>query len=81
MKNITLDVPENCLVEWVQQLSTEAKHTLLKALIPDLDQLEELVDYGSERMRTLCAARGLDWDALSEDQRQNLVDQILHEEN
>jgi len=50
-----------------------------RVLIPDLDQFEALVDYGSERIRALCAQRGIDWDTLSEDERQRLIDELLHE--
>jgi len=30
-------------------------------------------------MRALCGQRGLDWDGLSEEDRQRLIDQLLHE--
>jgi hypothetical protein len=76
---ITLDIPESQVVEWVQQLSPTAKQSVLRALVPHLDELDALVDYGSQRMRALCAQRGLDWDSLSEEARQQLIDQLLHE--
>jgi hypothetical protein len=31
-------------------------------------------------MRALCAARGRDWDALSEAERENFVDDLMHED-
>lgn len=76
---ITLEVPESQVVEWVQRLSPVAKQSVLRALIPRLDELEALVDYGSQRMRSLCAKRGLDWDGLTEHERQQLIDELLHE--
>jgi hypothetical protein len=79
MGTITLEIPESQVVEWVQQLSPVAKQAVLRALIPRLDELEALVDYGSQRVRALCAERGLDWDALTEDERQQLIDELLHE--
>jgi hypothetical protein len=79
MGTITLEIPESQVVEWVQQLSPVAKQAVLKALVPRLDELEALVDYGSQRVRALCAERGLDWDALTEDKRQQLIDELLHE--
>ena len=75
---VTLEVPESQVVEWVEQLSPEAKQSILRALIPRLDQLEALVDYGSQRARALCAERGLDWDGMTEEERQQLVDELLH---
>lgn len=79
MKTVTLAVPESQVIEWVRQLSPQAKHDVLKALVPELDELNELVDYGSQRMRQLCAERGIDWDTLTEEERQRLVDEWLHE--
>jgi hypothetical protein len=53
MGTITLEIPESQVVEWVQQLSPVAKQAVLKALVPRLDELEALVDYGSQRVRAL----------------------------
>ena len=77
---VTLEVPESQVLEWVEQLTPEVKQSVLRALIPRLDQLESLVDYGSRRARALCAERGLDWDGLTDDERQRLIDELLHEE-
>ena len=40
---------------------------------------ESLVDYGGEQIKKVCAERGIDWDALDEDERIKLIDEILHE--
>ena len=75
---VTLKVPEAQVIEWVQQLSLPAKQSVLRALIPRLDELEVLVDYGSQRMRARCAERGLDWNDLTGEDRQRLIDELLH---
>jgi predicted Fe-S protein YdhL (DUF1289 family) len=77
---VTVEVSESQVVEWVQQMSPEAKHEVLRALIPRLDALEALVDYGGERIRALCAERGLDWDSMTEQERERLIDKLLHED-
>jgi hypothetical protein len=79
METITLELPESQIIEWVRRLSPGGKRSALKALIPELDEWEAMVDYGEQRMRELCAARGLDWDRLSEEERERLVDELLHE--
>jgi hypothetical protein len=56
------------------------KRQVLSILIPDLARFEALVDYGSARMRKLCAERGIDWDSLTEEARERPVDGFLHEE-
>jgi hypothetical protein len=78
-ETITLTVPESQVIEWVRQLSPEAKLDVLRILVPKLDELEALVDYGSRRMRDLAAARGIDWDGLTESEREHLIDKLLHE--
>jgi hypothetical protein len=79
MSVVTLEIPESQVVDWVQRLSPEAKRAVLRTLIPRLEEFEDLVDYGDRRIRALCAERGLDWDGLSEREREQLVDDLLHE--
>jgi len=52
----------------------------LQVLIPGFDRLDNLVDYGEKRVRALCKARGIDWDSLSEQERECLVDDWVHEQ-
>lgn len=80
MVEVVLPLRESQVVELIQQLSPEGKRTVLRTLISDLDQFEPLVDYGNERMRALCQQRGMDWDSLSEEERERLIDDLLHEE-
>jgi hypothetical protein len=79
VETITLTVPESQIIAWVRQFSPQTKQAVLRALIPELDEFESLANYGSQRMRQLCAERGVDWDSLAEDERQKLVDEWLHE--
>ena len=74
-----LQVPESQVVEWVKQMSPDAKQAIIKALLPELDRLDVLVDYGEARMREICRQRGLEWNSLSEAEREAIVDTWLHE--
>ncbi len=38
------------------------------------------MDYAEGRFRELCASRGLDWDAMTETDRENFVDDLIHED-
>jgi len=80
MGTITLEIPEAQIVGWVRRLSPESKRKLLTALLPDLDRWEAAMGYGDQRVREICAQRGLDWDRLTEQEREQLVDTLLHEE-
>jgi arsenate reductase-like glutaredoxin family protein len=79
METITLEIPEAQLLDWVQKLSPSVKQSLLRALIPEMDALEQLLQYGNERIREIASRRGIDWDSLNEHQREKLIDDILHE--
>lgn len=77
---ILLPLQEKQLIGLARQLTPTGKQALLRALIPDLEDLETLVDYGNRRIRSISAQRGLDWDALSEDERMQLIDDLKHED-
>jgi len=79
METITLEIPETQLVEWVQRLSPAVKQSLLRVLIPEMDALEQLLQYGDQRIRDVAARRGMDWDNLNEQGREKLINDILHE--
>ncbi len=49
-------------------------------LIPRLDEMESIGERGEQRMRELAAARGLDREHLTDDERAHLVDEMLHQE-
>ncbi len=38
------------------------------------------MDYAEARFRELCASRGLDWDAMTETDRERFVDDLIHED-
>lgn len=78
MGMVTLEVPESLVLEWVQNLSIDAKQSVLRVLIPHLDQLEALVEYASKQARNLCAKRGLIWDDMSEKERLQIIDELIH---
>lgn len=79
MSTIQIDLTDQQLIEMVKRLPASAKNAVLQSLIPDLDRFEVLVDYGIQQARAAAKSRGVDWDALSEEEREALVDMWLHE--
>ena len=79
MGMLTVQIPEEQLIEWVKKLSPSAKRALIRELLPSLNELDQAVDYGTQRMRELCAQRGLNWDTMSEDDREKLINELLHQ--
>ena len=78
---VLLPLPEAQMIGLARQLTPNGKQALLRALIPDLGDLDTLVTYGDRRIRSISAQRGLDWDALSEDERMQLIDELTHEDH
>ena len=75
----TLQLTEQQVVDLVRQLSPAQRLSVLRAIIPEINNLDFLQEYGDRRIREVCAARGIDWDALDEGQRQTLIDDLLHQ--
>ncbi len=80
MASVTLELSDAQVLDLVRRLPATTRAAVIRELIPDLEALDGLVDYGSARIRNLCAERGIDWDRLTEEERQRLIDGLLHEE-
>jgi predicted amidophosphoribosyltransferase len=78
---VLLPIEEMQVINLARQLTQDGKRTLLRALIPEMDDFEQLAETGHQRIRSVAQKRGLDWDALSEEERTALIDDILHEES
>lgn len=79
MASVTLEPSDAQVLDLVRRLPANTRAAVIRELIPDLDALDGLVDYGSARIRELCTTRGIDWDRLTEEERQQLVAELLHE--
>jgi len=76
----TLSLTDEQVVQLVRQLPPQSKQRLLVDLSSERDTWWQAAAGAGERdLRRLATARGLDWDALSETQRETLVDDLLHE--
>jgi hypothetical protein len=65
----------------VRQLPVERKREVLMALAGDSQSgRSKRMTYAEQQLRKLCAERGLDWDAMSDSEREAFVDDVLHED-
>jgi len=77
----TLTVTDEQVIELVKQLPPERKRAALLALAEEARaQREARLDYAEAQLRRLCADRGLDWDTMSEDEREAFIDDLVHED-
>lgn len=76
----TLSLTDDQVVQLVKQLPPQSKRRVLKDLTAERDQWwQTTAREGEKDMRRLAAARGLDWDTMTEAQHEGFVDDILHE--
>ncbi|MBM4045860.1 MAG: hypothetical protein FJ279_12150 [Planctomycetes bacterium] len=68
------------VIEMVRQLPAEQKRAALLALAEDAEaQREARLKYAEARLRRLAVERGLNWDVMSEKDREALIDDLVHE--
>ena len=76
-----LELSDEQVVELVKQLPPERQRAALLALAAGATQRrEERMQYAEAQLRRLGAERGLDWVTMSEGQREDLIDDLLHED-
>ncbi len=76
----TLSLTDEQVVQLVKQLPPQSKQRVLRDLTAERDPWwQSAARDGEKDMRRLAAARGLDWDTMTEGQRETFVDDLLHE--
>jgi hypothetical protein len=78
----TLQLTDDQIFDLVKQMSPEKQRALTHLLLTQ--QWPAWADgaaYAAERARTTAAARGRNWDAMSEQEREAFVDEIVHEDH
>ena len=64
-----------------QELLPEDKQTGARADAEKLDPKQTaLMDYAEAQLWKLCASRGLDWNAMNEEDRERFVDDLIHKD-
>ena len=74
-----ITVLEDQILQSLDQLSPQARRQAIKRLLPSAAYLERAIERNRPHMEALAKQRGLDWNTLTEDQKTQLIDQILHE--
>jgi hypothetical protein len=76
-----LELTDQQVISLVRQLPAERKRAALLALAQEAQtRRDERMQQGEAELRRRCAECGLDWDRLSEDEREESVNRLLHEE-
>lgn len=77
----TMALTNSQVVDLVRQLPPLPKRAALFSLAREAaPQRINHMAYAEAQLRATAVARGLDWNTLSEDEREQFVDDLLHEE-
>ena len=74
-----IEVPEDRILELLTELSPEAQKEALRRLLPSASYAEKAVERNGPRIEEIANECGIDWNALSEKQREEFIDNLLHE--
>jgi TRAP-type C4-dicarboxylate transport system substrate-binding protein len=75
-----MELSDEQIVELILQLPPERQRAVLQMLSAARDAWwQRVLAEGEQQMRRLCAERGLNWDAMTEEERESLVDDLIHE--
>jgi hypothetical protein len=73
-----IEVNEEQVLRALDQLSPTARRNALAKLIQGYDTLDRLVERNRDRIGAVCRERGLDFARLTEEERERLIDALLH---
>jgi len=77
---VTLTLSDQQIVDLIKQLPPISKQAVLDILIAERELWWDMtLVQGEQKLRKLTNQRGLDWDKMSEDEREGFVDDLLHE--
>jgi hypothetical protein len=74
-----IEVSEQQIVDALDRLSPQGRREAVRRLIAGASALDRTVDALQPRLAEIARERGLDWAKLSDEERERLVDEILHE--
>ena len=79
--NLTVELTTDQVVGFVQQMPAEERRALLLAIAEQAAANREArIEHAETQFRQLCTDRGLDWNRMTETERENFVDDLIHED-
>ncbi|MEA5451244.1 hypothetical protein VB780_21870 [Leptolyngbya sp. CCNP1308] len=77
----TLTLSNEQVIELFKQLPQQQQAELFKYLIlQQWSTWDSLSSYGAERVKIVAQEHGLNWDAMTEEEREAFIDDLVHEE-
>jgi hypothetical protein len=77
----TLILSDEQVIELVKQLPVGQQVEVFRfLLLQQWGKWESLSRYRAEKARLVAQGRGLDWDAMTEEEREVFIDDVVHED-
>lgn len=77
----TLILSNEQVIELVKQLPVEQQLEVFRyLLLQQWGKWESLSRYGAEKARLVALGKGLDWEAMTEEEREAFIDDVVHED-
>lgn len=74
-----IEKSEQQVLDALESLSPAGRREAVRRLVAGASTLERLTEALHPRITEIAAQRGLNWSGLSDEERERLVDDILHE--
>src|SRR5438874_11130640 len=76
-----LELTKEQVFDLVRQMPAQEKREMLQVLAAGgATERAKRQAFAEQQLRLLCAARGLNWDALGPDERERFIDDVIHED-
>lgn len=75
----TIEVNDEQILRCLDQLSPAGRRAAIQKLIGGLERLDLLMERNRSKLESVCQARGFEFSKLTEEEREALIDEILHE--
>lgn len=77
----TLTLSDEQVIELVKQLPVEQQVEVFRfLLLQQWEKWESLSRYGAEKARLVAQEKGLDWNMMTEEEREAFLDDVVHED-
>lgn len=76
----TIDLSNEQVIGLIKQLPPAGKRAALLALAGGVQRRAERMAYAEDQLRRICSERGLNWDEMSEAEREGFMDDLVHED-
>ena len=74
-----IEVSEQQILDALDRLSPKGRREAVRRLVAGAETLERIIENLQPRIAEVAMQRGLNWAALSDEECERLVDDILHE--